>query len=171
MRQSSTRGESFGILAGGEAATWGKETMPRMPWIIALLAAAIFLLAPGKAGAQQYSGASTSIRCRSTDGRFRHCPVNGWVRGAQLTRQIGGANCAQGRSWGYDNMGVWVDRGCRADFEIVDRRDREWREWSRDWSDDDRRGWDRDHGRDRGRDRDRDDQPDRYRDDHPPYLN
>jgi hypothetical protein len=101
-----------------QTASREKEMMPRMPWIIALLAVAIFLLAPGKAHAQQYSGASTSIRCRSTDGRFRHCPVNGWVRGAQLTRQISGANCAQGRSWGYDNMGVWVDRGCQAEFQV-----------------------------------------------------
>jgi hypothetical protein len=118
MRQSSTRGESPGILVCGRAATWEKETMPRMPWIIALLSAAIFFLAPTKTHAQQYTGASTNLRCRSTDGRFRHCPVNGWVRGAQLTRQTGGANCAQGRSWGYDNMGVWVDRGCQGEFQV-----------------------------------------------------
>src|SRR5882672_7966564 len=81
------------------------------------------------------------------------------------------------RTWGYDRDRIWVDRGCRADFEIVDRRDREWREWSRDWNDDDRRGWDRD--RDRYRDRDRDDRDrdrDRNRDrddyrDRPPLLN
>jgi hypothetical protein len=95
----------------------GERNHPRMPWIIALLSAAIFFLAPTKTHAQQYTGASTNLRCRSTDGRFRHCPVNGWVRGAQLTRQTGGANCAQGRSWGYDNMGVWVDR-----IPGVDRR-------------------------------------------------
>jgi Protein of unknown function (DUF3011) len=118
MRQSSTRGGPLSAWVCRKTASREKETMPRMPWIIALLAAAIFLLAPGKAHAQQYSGASTSIRCRSTDGRFRHCPVNGWVRGAQLTRQISGANCAQGRSWGYDNMGVWVDRGCQGEFQV-----------------------------------------------------
>ena len=118
MRQSSTRGGPLGAWVCRQTASREKEMMPRMPWIIALLAAAIFLLAPGKAHAQQYSGASTSIRCRSTDGRFRHCPVNGWVRGAQLTRQISGANCAQGRSWGYDNMGVWVDRGCQGEFQV-----------------------------------------------------
>src|ERR1700751_556482 len=118
MRQSSTRGGPLGAWVCRQIASREKEMMPRMPWIIALLAAAIFLLAPGKAHAQQYSGASASIRCRSTDGRFRHCPVNGWVRGAQLTRQISGANCAQGRSWGYDNMGVWVDRGCQGEFQV-----------------------------------------------------
>lgn len=118
MREPSTRGESLGIVVCGRAATWEKETMRRMPWTIALLAAAIFLLAPAKTHAQQYTGASTTIRCRSTDGRFRHCPVNGWVRGAQLTRQIGGGNCSQGRSWGYDDRGVWVDRGCQGEFQV-----------------------------------------------------
>ena len=58
-----------------------------------------------------------------------------------------------------------------------DRRQREWREWSRDWNDDDRRGWDRDHDRyrnrdrdDRDRNRDRDRDRDDYRD-RPPLLN
>src|SRR5467141_796219 len=98
--------------------------------------------------------------------------------GVFIVRQRGEADCVFNRTWGYDRDRIWVDRGCRADFEIVDRRDSEWREWSRDWSDDDRRGWDRDHPRDRDdrdrdradrdRDRDRDDRP---RDDRPPLLN
>ena len=92
--------------------------MRSLRWTTAIAAAAIFLLAPGKAHAQQYTGNSTTVRCRSTNGRFRHCPVNGWVRGAQLTRQIGGSNCVQGESWGNDNNGVWVDRGCQGEFRV-----------------------------------------------------
>jgi len=23
-----------------------------------------------------------------------------------------------GKSWGYDNRGIWVDRGCRAEFNV-----------------------------------------------------
>jgi hypothetical protein len=83
----------------------------------------IFLLSPSTmkgrdAGPQGYSGASTMVKCRSTDGRFRHCAVNGWVRGAELQQQIGGASCSQGRSWGYDDRGVWVDRGCQGNFRV-----------------------------------------------------
>jgi Protein of unknown function (DUF3011) len=93
--------------------------------------------------------------------------------GVFIVRQRSEADCVFNRTWGYDRDRIWVDRGCRADFEIVDRRNREWREWSRDWNDDDRRGWDRDH--DRYRDRDRDDRDrDRDRDDYrdrPPLLN
>lgn len=77
--------------------------------------------------------------------------------GVLIVRQRSEADCIYGRTWGYDRQGIWVDRGCRADFEVIDRRDREWR----DWDDDDRRD------RDDRRDHDRDDRRDR--DDRPPY--
>jgi hypothetical protein len=64
------------------------------------------------------TGNSTTVRCRSMDGSFRHCPVNGWVRSAQLTQQLGNAACTQGRTWGWDNNGVWVDRQCKGDFRV-----------------------------------------------------
>jgi hypothetical protein len=113
------------------------------------------------------------IYCPSDYMNRAFCPVD-TRDGVFIIRQRSEADCVFNRTWGYDRDRIWVDRGCRADFEIVDRRDREWHEWSRDWSDDDRRGWDRDHGRDRDRDRDhdRDDHDrDRDRDDRPPILN
>jgi len=113
------------------------------------------------------SRAAVFIYCPSDYMQRAFCPVD-TRDGVFIIRQRSEADCVFNRTWGYDRDRIWVDRGCRADFEIVDRRDREWHEWSRDWSDDDRRGWDRDHGHDRDRDdRDRD----RDRDDHPPYLN
>ncbi len=36
-----------------------------------------------------------------------------------MLRQHGNADCRQGYSWGYDQRGIWVDRGCRADFEVT----------------------------------------------------
>lgn len=36
----------------------------------------------------------------------------------RLIRQISRSACIQGRSWGYDHRGVWVDRGCEAEFEV-----------------------------------------------------
>ena len=33
-----------------------------------------------------------------------------------------GGSCVQDSSWGYDNRGIWVDRGCRGEFELSDRR-------------------------------------------------
>jgi hypothetical protein len=38
--------------------------------------------------------------------------------GVRLLRQRSDAACRQGSSWGYDRRGIWVDRGCRADFEV-----------------------------------------------------
>jgi Protein of unknown function (DUF3011)/Ricin-type beta-trefoil lectin domain-like len=125
------------------------------------------------------SRAPALVYCPSDYMNRNFCPMD-TRDGVLIIRQRSEADCVFNRTWGYDRDRIWVDRGCRADFEIVDRREREWREWSRDWSDDDRRDWDRDHPRDRDdyrdrddrrdhdRDRDRDDRP---RDDRPPYLN
>src|SRR6201992_1625547 len=69
------------------------------------------LLAPIATPAQQ------TITCESNDGGRKHCgPANpGQVR---LQRQISGSECIQDRPGGVDARGLWVDRGCRADFLI-----------------------------------------------------
>jgi hypothetical protein len=57
------------------------------------------------------------ITCASNDGRRNVCPVatHGGVR---LVRQRSDSDCVFNSTWGYDRRGVWVDRGCRADFEV-----------------------------------------------------
>jgi hypothetical protein len=62
------------------------------------------------------------IRCESSGGNYKFCPVN-LNRGdaVRIVRQLSSANCRQGDSWGWRPDGVWVNRGCRADF-VVDRR-------------------------------------------------
>jgi hypothetical protein len=57
------------------------------------------------------------VVCESRDNRYRHCPAN-IRREARLLRQLSDNQCLRNRSWGYDGNGVWVDRGCRAEFEI-----------------------------------------------------
>jgi len=78
------------------------------------------------------------IYCASDDGRRHYCTAD-TRGGVRLVRQRSGSSCVQGRSWGYDRRGIWVDRGCRADFAINDRNS----------------GRDRDRGRDRDYDRNR----------------
>ena len=56
-----------------------------------------------------------SVRCESSGGRRRHCPVETSL-GVRLTRQLSRTVCVESRNWGYDRRGVWVDGGCRADF-------------------------------------------------------
>jgi Protein of unknown function (DUF3011) len=56
-----------------------------------------------------------TVTCSSDDGKRHYCNMN-TQGGVRLSRQISGSSCNQGQSWGYDNRGVWVDRGCRAEF-------------------------------------------------------
>jgi Protein of unknown function (DUF3011) len=55
--------------------------------------------------------------CESGDGRRHYC-VEGARGEVRLIRQRSGSPCIFGRTWGRDRNGVWVDRGCRADFEV-----------------------------------------------------
>ncbi|MDQ6708408.1 MAG: DUF3011 domain-containing protein [Acidobacteriota bacterium] len=68
-------------------------------------------------GNQNSFGASQTIRCSSDDGHRHTCRVN-TAGGVTLAKQVSGAVCEQGRSWGYDARSVWVDHGCRADFAV-----------------------------------------------------
>ena len=70
----------------------------------------------GSGYGQGYGGGRT-VRCESQDGRSRHCsaPVQ---RGVQLLRTLSDSACIEGRTWGWDRNGVWVDRGCRAEFSV-----------------------------------------------------
>ncbi len=55
------------------------------------------------------------LNCASNNGRYRYCRADTQNR-VQLVRQNSSARCSQGYSWGYDYRGIWVDRGCRAEF-------------------------------------------------------
>lgn len=58
-----------------------------------------------------------TVYCESGDMR-RHWCSEGIGRRVRLLRQRSKARCVQGRTWGVDRNGIWVDRGCRADFEV-----------------------------------------------------
>lgn len=64
---------------------------------------------------------SQTIACSSDDGRQKYCEMD--LRGArvQLVKQRSEAACEQGVTWGIDGRGIWVDRGCRADFLVEAR--------------------------------------------------
>jgi hypothetical protein len=61
------------------------------------------------------SGSGQTLYCASDDGKRNFCSMN-TRGGVQMTKQRSGSACIQGQTWGWDNRGVWVDRGCRADF-------------------------------------------------------
>ena len=71
-------------------------------------------------GASGYSGgyeAGGTITCSSDDGRRNYCAAD-TRNGVRLTRQISESACDYGRTWGYDARGIWVDNGCRAEFQL-----------------------------------------------------
>jgi hypothetical protein len=64
------------------------------------------------------------VRCDSKDYRYRFCSVDlGGAGRAYVSRQISGSPCIEGRTWGWNRAGIWVDQGCDAEFTI----DRRWR--------------------------------------------
>ena len=86
-----------------------------------------------------YDGGYRGVRtfyCSSDDFNFRSCRVNTYD-GVRLIRRRSEAPCVFGQTWGFDDRGVWVDRGCRADFAVGARYDRRYR----DDDDDDRDDW------------------------------
>ena len=56
------------------------------------------------------------VTCESVDGKRKECRMDsrGQVR---MVQQLSKADCVEGRTWGQDRQGVWVDDGCRATFE------------------------------------------------------
>ncbi|HEY0160719.1 MAG TPA: DUF3011 domain-containing protein [Thermoanaerobaculia bacterium] len=57
------------------------------------------------------------VTCESADGRRKECAAD-TSGGVQLVGQVGDADCSFNTSWGYDAKGIWVNKGCRADFAV-----------------------------------------------------
>jgi Protein of unknown function (DUF3011) len=68
------------------------------------------------------------VSCDSTFYRKNFCRVD-TRGGVHLIKQKSKSPCIKGRTWGFNRKGIWVDRGCRAKFELGRC------EWCReDWS-------------------------------------
>lgn len=59
-----------------------------------------------------------SITCESNDGQRNYCGNIHRNEVVNMDQQISGSPCIQGRTWGVDQRGLWVDEGCRAIFSI-----------------------------------------------------
>ena len=57
------------------------------------------------------------ISCSSDDMHKHYCAAD-TRGGVRLIKQNSDSSCRQGKSWGYDGRGIWVDHGCRADFQV-----------------------------------------------------
>jgi hypothetical protein len=127
-RASGQRAVVYPIPIAGKNIQRGEEDMNRSRFSCLAGIVLGFLVLPMLAVAQN------SVKCESNNGRRNYCGQYGQ---AQMERQISGSPCIEGRTWGVDQGGLWVDRGCRAYFTI--------------------RGSSREGGSYRGNDRDNDD--------------
>ena len=58
------------------------------------------------------------MTCSSKVGDTTHCAAD-TSKGVVLARSYGTSACLLGKTWGYDDKGVWVSDGCVADFLVA----------------------------------------------------
>lgn len=58
-----------------------------------------------------------SVICESQNNGRADCPVD-TSYGVQLVRQISESGCVRGSDWGFNERGIWVNNGCRAEFVV-----------------------------------------------------
>ena len=60
--------------------------------------------------------AATNMICESRNYQQQYCATGRPISRAWLVAQRSQSACLQGRSWGYDNSGIWVTQGCEGEF-------------------------------------------------------
>jgi len=69
------------------------------------------------AAAVPQTTAQASLTCRSEPGGRSQCAAD-TSAGVALVKSIGPSACLLGKTWGYDNAGVWVADGCSGEFQL-----------------------------------------------------
>lgn len=72
--------------------------------------AAFLIAAPRPLFAQ-----TSTVTCASKAGERQQCPAN-TSAGVVLQKSVGTGECLLGKTWGYDDTGVWVSDGCSGEF-------------------------------------------------------
>ncbi len=60
---------------------------------------------------------AVTVTCSSKPGERLQCPAD-TSKGVALARSTGEAPCLLGKTWGYDDHGIWVADGCSGDFVV-----------------------------------------------------
>jgi Protein of unknown function (DUF3011) len=84
----------------------------------ALIALCLSQVMHAQSGYGNESRYATTLTCSSDDESRVYCDAD-TRGGVRLVRRISDSACRQGSTWGYDSRGVWVDKGCRAEFEVA----------------------------------------------------
>jgi hypothetical protein len=85
----------------------------------ALIALAVLFVLTGHASAQPANPTPTAstIVCESKDGQRQHCAAT-TAAGVALVKSTGSGSCLLGKTWGYDDTGVWVSGNCGGEFVL-----------------------------------------------------
>lgn len=99
--------------------------MRTMIMLAAASGAALTTWGGGVSHAEDYEygyggGETTRLTCGSPNYTYQRCeaPAGRIVESAELARRTSGRPCTDGRGWGWDSRGVWVDEGCRGEFVL-----------------------------------------------------
>lgn len=87
---------------------------------IPMAPAATEAAAPSSSSAAVQSAGNTqtaSLTCTSEPGGRRQCAAD-TSAGVALMKSTGPSACLLGKTWGYDNAGVWVADGCGGEFTL-----------------------------------------------------
>jgi hypothetical protein len=105
------------LLREGESVMQTKRSIQ----LLGLLALAVSLT-PSLSAQMNYPGQPPqrpvpTTKCESQNNQRNYCAAD-TRGGVTLARQLSQAQCIQGRSWGFDARGIWVQAGCRAEFQV-----------------------------------------------------
>jgi hypothetical protein len=96
--------------------TWGFDDERELIWVDGGCRAE-FLLGGAAPAARPPVHYESTVTCESDNGRRKQCNAD-TSAGVQLVRELADAECGFGTEWGYDTKGVWVTKGCRAEFAV-----------------------------------------------------
>ncbi|MGH7498617.1 MAG: DUF3011 domain-containing protein [Gemmatimonadales bacterium] len=65
------------------------------------------------------STSTQRIICGAPTDAQVQCNVIGYAASVRIARELNPGRCQQNASWGYTALFIWVNKGCRADFEVT----------------------------------------------------
>lgn len=100
--------------------TWGSDGDGSGIWV-SEGCRGVFVVESGRGGryGDERASRDTTLVCRSDKGRYNYCSTRSSGR-VRLVRRLSDAPCREYDTWGSDDDGggIWVDRGCSAEFSI-----------------------------------------------------
>ncbi len=87
--------------------------------LMAPAAPAVMVAAADDQAAPQAPPVQSGITCSSSSrpGERSHCAAD-TSKGVVLLNSTGAGSCLLGKTWGYDDTGVWVADGCSGEFQL-----------------------------------------------------